>query len=154
MEPAGRQTDIEGDGGHPGPVVDPPVVEPPVVDPGASADQAPGAAPPTGPAPVPVRHPAGTRASATWTAVVVGVIVFIALIIFIAGNTSSAPISFAGIHGHAPIAVMLLVAAVGGALVVVIAAAVRILQLRRQVGRVPTERVQRDAPVPEAPTTR
>jgi uncharacterized integral membrane protein len=86
--------------------------------------------------------------------VVVGVVVLVALIIFIAGNTARAPINFAGVHGHAPIAVMLLVAAVGGALVVVIAAAVRILQLRRQVGRAPTEAPQSDTPAPEVPDPR
>ncbi len=149
MEPTSRQMDIEADGDQP--------AQPGLPGLPGETDTT-GTGQPVAAAPIEstpaVHHRAGTRASATWTAVVVGVVVFVALIIFIAGNTASAPINFAGVHGHAPIAVMLLVAAVGGALVVVIAAAGRILQLRRQVGRVPPERPQSDAPVPEAPTPR
>jgi len=80
-------------------------------------------------------HPTPTRVSASWTAVVVGVVILILLIIFVAENTQSASINYLGVHGHAPTAVVLLIAAVAGAVIVMTVAASRILQLRRQAKR-------------------
>jgi uncharacterized integral membrane protein len=76
---------------------------------------------------------APTRISASWTAVVVAVFLLIALIIFIAQNTQSSSINFLGVHGRAPTAVVLLIAATTGAVVVIIAGVARILQLRRSM---------------------
>jgi uncharacterized integral membrane protein len=80
------------------------------------------------PSSAPVDH---TRISASWTALVAAVLVFIVLIIFIAQNTQRSTVNFLVFHGHAPTAVILLIAAVGGAAIVVIAGVARIIQLRR-----------------------
>jgi uncharacterized integral membrane protein len=80
-------------------------------------------------------HPTPTRVSASWTAVVIGVVILILLIIFVAENAQSASINFLGVHGHAPTAVVLLIAAVAGAVIVMTVAASRILQLRRRAKR-------------------
>jgi uncharacterized integral membrane protein len=74
-----------------------------------------------------------TRASASWVALVVAVVFLILLVIFIAQNTQRSTVNFLGMHGHAPVAVVLLVAALAGAVIVIIAGATRILQLRRAV---------------------
>jgi uncharacterized integral membrane protein len=75
--------------------------------------------------------PLRTRVSASWTAVVVAAFVLILLIIFIAQNTHRSSVNFLWLHGSAPTAVVLLIAAVAGALIVVTVAVARILQLRR-----------------------
>jgi uncharacterized integral membrane protein len=72
-----------------------------------------------------------TRISASWTAVVVGALVLVLLIIFIAENTQNSSVNFLGLHGTAPTSVVLLIAAAAGALIVVTVAVARILQLRR-----------------------
>jgi uncharacterized integral membrane protein len=72
-----------------------------------------------------------TRISASWTAVVVGALVLVLLIIFIAQNTQSSSVNFLGLHGTAPTSVVLLIAAAAGALIVATVAVARILQLRR-----------------------
>jgi uncharacterized integral membrane protein len=74
---------------------------------------------------------AQTRVSASWTAVVVAAFVLVLLVIFIAQNTQHSSVNFLWFHGKAPTAVVLLVAATAGALVVIIVGVARILQLRR-----------------------
>jgi uncharacterized integral membrane protein len=76
-------------------------------------------------------HVAPTRISASWTAVVAAVVVLILLVIFIAENTQRSTVNFVGFHGHAPTAVALLVAAIAGAVIVIIVGVARILQLRK-----------------------
>ena len=72
-----------------------------------------------------------TRVSASWTAVVVAAFVLVLLIIFIAQNTQRSSVNFLWLHGSAPTAVVMLIAAAAGALVVIAVAVARILQLRR-----------------------
>jgi uncharacterized integral membrane protein len=72
-----------------------------------------------------------TRVSASWTAVVVAAFVLVLLIIFIAQNTQHSSVNFLWLHGKAPTAVVLLIAATAGASVAIIVAVARILQLRR-----------------------
>lgn len=72
-----------------------------------------------------------TRVSASWTAVVVAAFVLVLLIIFIAQNTQRASVNFLWLHGSAPTAVVILIAAAAGALLVIAVAVSRILQLRR-----------------------
>jgi uncharacterized integral membrane protein len=79
----------------------------------------------------PVDH---TRISASWTALVAAVVVFIVLVVFIAQNTQRSTVNFLVFHGHAPTAVILLIAAIAGAVVVTIAGVARIVQLRRMAG--------------------
>jgi uncharacterized integral membrane protein len=71
-----------------------------------------------------------TRASSVWVAVVVGVVFLILLIDFIAQNNRKVSIHFFGLSGRVSEALALLVAAVGGAVVVLMAGAARIIQLR------------------------
>ena len=66
---------------------------------------------------------------------VVGVVFLILLIIFVAENTQTAQVNFVGVHGHAPTAVVLLIAAAAGSVIVIAVAASRILQLRRRAKR-------------------
>ena len=61
---------------------------------------------------------------------VAGVVLLLVLIVFIAENTQASAINFLGAHGHAPTAVLLLLAATAGAALVAAVGAARILQLR------------------------
>jgi uncharacterized integral membrane protein len=72
-----------------------------------------------------------TRAGALWTALIVGFLVLILLLIFIAQNTTSTPFTFFGWHWSLPLGVAILLAAVGGGLLTVAVGTARILQLRR-----------------------
>ena len=78
---------------------------------------------------------AHTRTSAAWVGVWAGVVVLILLIIFVAQNTASVQISFFALEGSISLALALLIAGVGGAIVAMAVAATRILQLRRMVRR-------------------
>jgi uncharacterized integral membrane protein len=73
--------------------------------------------------------------SASWTAVVASVVLLILLVVFIAENTQRSEVNFLGLHGHAPTAVALLIAALAGAGIVIVVAVARILQLRRKAHR-------------------
>lgn len=81
-----------------------------------------------------------TRLSASWTAVVASVLLLILLVVFIAENTQRSEVNFLGLHGHAPTAVALLIAALAGAGIVIVVAIARILQLRRKAHRESTLR--------------
>jgi uncharacterized integral membrane protein len=71
-----------------------------------------------------------TRASSVWVAVAVGVVLLILLIDFIAQNNRRVPIHFFTLNGRVSVALALLVAAVAGAAIVLMAGAARIIQLR------------------------
>jgi len=99
----------------------------------ASAESA--SAPPTG-APQQVQaKPPRTRTSTAFSGFVAGAIVLILLLIFILDNTQSVKISYFGASGHVALGVALLLAAVGGALLVGILGAARIAQVRRHAKR-------------------
>jgi uncharacterized integral membrane protein len=68
---------------------------------------------------------------------IAGAIVLILLLVFILENTQSVKISYFGAGGHMPLGVALLLAAIGGALLVGFVALGRILQLRRHARRRP-----------------
>jgi uncharacterized integral membrane protein len=72
-----------------------------------------------------------TRAGALWTALIVGFLILILLLIFIAQNTTSTPFAFFGWHWSLPLGVAILLAAVGGGLLTVAVGTARIVQLRR-----------------------
>lgn len=76
-----------------------------------------------------------TRVSGTWVAVIVAVVVLIFLLIFILQNPDSATVHYLGMSGTLPLGVALLFAAVGGAVIVAVSGAARILQLRRLAKR-------------------
>jgi uncharacterized integral membrane protein len=81
------------------------------------------------------RKVARTRVSASWTAVVAAVVILILLVVFIAQNTQRSSVNFLWLHGHAPTAVVLLIAAVAGAVIVLVVGVARIIQLRRTARR-------------------
>jgi uncharacterized integral membrane protein len=72
-----------------------------------------------------------TRAAALWSALIVGFLVLIVLLIFIAQNTAAGTFHFLGWSWSLPLGVALLAAAVLGGLVTTLAGVVRIVQLRR-----------------------
>ena len=62
-------------------------------------------------------------------------VVLLLLIIFIAQNTRKTTVSFLAWDGQVPVAVALLIAAVAGLFLALLAGLLRILQLRRRVRR-------------------
>jgi uncharacterized integral membrane protein len=76
-----------------------------------------------------------TRTARAHNALIAGAIVLILLLVFIIENTESVKISYFGAGFHLPLGVALLLAAIGGALLVGIVGAARIMQLRRTVRR-------------------
>jgi len=76
-----------------------------------------------------------TRTARAHNALIAGAIVLILLLVFILENTQSVKISYFGLGFRMPLGVALLLAAIGGALLVGIVGTARILQLRRTVRR-------------------
>jgi uncharacterized integral membrane protein len=76
-----------------------------------------------------------TRIRAAWAGVWAGLVVVILLIVFIGQNTSPVDIHFFWLDGRIPTALALLIAGVGGAIIVLAVGAARILQLRRMMRR-------------------
>ncbi|BDX29819.1 putative membrane protein [Mycobacterium antarcticum] len=105
------------DSSRPGPL-DPRVPEPSVVDTSV-------------PSPPPENAVHFTRAAALWSALIVGFLVLIVLLIFIAQNTDPGTFHFLGWSWSLPLGVALLAAAVLGGLITTLAGVVRIVQLRR-----------------------
>ena len=100
-----------------------------------------------------IRH---TRISGLWLAIGFFAVVLLFLLIFILQNGSKVSISFLGADGHLPLGVALLLAAVCGVLLTILAGAARIAQLhsvarrhRRADGRRVTAA---SAPTASAPT--
>jgi lipopolysaccharide assembly protein A len=71
-----------------------------------------------------------TRTSGLWVAVGFFAVVLLLLLIFILQNGSQVSVSYMGAHGRLPLGVALLLSAACGALLVVLAGAARISQLR------------------------
>jgi uncharacterized integral membrane protein len=71
-----------------------------------------------------------SRMGGVWVALVVAALVFLLLLIFILQNGQRAQVSFLGAHGHLPMGVALLLAAVFGVLLVALPGTARIIQLR------------------------
>jgi uncharacterized integral membrane protein len=71
-----------------------------------------------------------TRIGAAWVALAVGVVILILLLIFIFKNNESTPFWLFGLTGQMPLGVLLLFAACGGALIVIVLGVARILQMR------------------------
>jgi len=76
-----------------------------------------------------------TRLSGAWTAVVVGLIALVVILVFILQNQQNVEVTFLIFHGHLPLAVGLLFALILGAVIVFAFGAARILQLRMVAGR-------------------
>lgn len=101
----------------------------PTVPPSSDATDSKPAAPP------PAAESAFTKAAAMWSALILGFLILIVLLIFIAQNTASTPFTFLGWHWSLPLGVAILFAAVAGGLITVAVGAVRIFQLRRTAKR-------------------
>jgi lipopolysaccharide assembly protein A len=74
-----------------------------------------------------------TRTSWAWGTLILGVLLGIALVDFLAQNTRSVRIEFFSASGQIPIAVALLVAALAGGAIVLVVGAARIGQLRHRL---------------------
>ena len=77
----------------------------------------------------------GSRTSGFWAATVGLGVVLLLLIIFIAQNTRQTTVSFLAWDGEVPVSVALLIAALAGLCLALLAGLLRILQLRRRVRR-------------------
>jgi len=71
-----------------------------------------------------------TRLSGLWTASALFALVLLLLLVFILENSRRVEISYFGAHGHLPLGIALLMAAVLGVLLAVIPGTGRIIQLR------------------------
>jgi uncharacterized integral membrane protein len=95
-----------------------------------------------------------TRTGGVWVASVLFALVLVLLLIFILENGQRASISYFGAHGHLPLGVALLFAAVLGILMVVIPGTARIVQLRiaaRRHRRVDAKVDSQATPPPSTP---
>jgi len=72
-----------------------------------------------------------TRAASLWSSLTAGFLILIVLLIFITQNTDSTQVAFLNWHWTLPLGVQILLAAVGGGLMTVLAGTARIYQLRR-----------------------
>jgi putative membrane protein len=71
-----------------------------------------------------------TRLSGAWTAVVIGLLASVLILVFILQNLQGVELSFLFFHGHLPVAVALLFAVILGATIVLAFGGARIMQLR------------------------
>lgn len=84
-----------------------------------------------------------TRVGAAWVGLCTLAVVSIALIAFLLQNTRRVQVTFLWLHGTLPLALGLLIAAVGGVLITLVLGTARITQLRRLARR---ERATRSGP--------
>jgi lipopolysaccharide assembly protein A len=97
-----------------------------------------------------------TRTGGIWVAVGFFAVILLLLLIFILQNGQKVDISYMGAHGHLPLGVALLLAAVCGVLLVVLAGTARISQLRataRRHRRADAKRVAGAAQEPAGPVS-
>lgn len=85
-------------------------------------------------------HTRFTRTSAIWVSIGIALLLLVLLIIFILQNSTRVDVQFLGLDGTIPLGVALLIAAVGGGVLVAIAGIARITQLR-----IGARRLKRDA---------
>jgi len=76
-----------------------------------------------------------TRTAAAWFGICVAALVFVVLIVFMLQNTGRVEVNFLGWQGTAPLALTLLIAAVGAAIATMAVGVARITQLRRLTRR-------------------
>ena len=134
----------------PDPQLDAPPEQPAPVTPPPAAQQPGPAAPP----PLPQHKIRPTRLSGLWFAVVFFAVVLLFLLIFILQNGRNVGISYLGMHGHLPLGVAMLLSAVCGVLLTILAGAARISQLHavaRRHRRADARRMAAPASVPADP---
>ena len=130
------------------------VQQPGSVQPAEGAPQAGAAQQAGGPA----RHRAlrRTRMGGVWVGLALSAVVLLLLLIFILENEKKVDIAYFGAHGHLPLGVALLLAALAGALLVLIPGTIRIVQLRRTARRhhVAAQQAAAERAGPAPPATR
>jgi uncharacterized integral membrane protein len=114
-----RGTDTPGNQGRP-------------IPPAPGTIPAPGTTPAPAPAPE-ERHV--TRAGMVWAAVATALAVMVLLIVFILQNQDYVQVRYFGLEGAVPLGIALVIAAVGGGILVAVAGAARIIQLRATAHR-------------------
>lgn len=103
--------------------------------PPGDAGTPPAAAPATTPAPVPEMRVGRTAASTTYVGIGIGLLVLVVILIVIIQNLGSASVHFFTANFHLPLGLVILASAVAGGLLVLLASAARVLQLRRNARR-------------------
>ena len=76
-----------------------------------------------------------TRTGRAWASLCATVLAFVVLIVFMMQNTGSTEVTFLWMHGSIPLALALLIAAVGAALLTMVVGVARVTQLRRVARR-------------------
>lgn len=76
-----------------------------------------------------------TRASAVWVATGAALLLLVMLIVFILQNPTQVVVHFIGLNGRLSLAMAMLIAAVGGGVLVAIAGVARVTQLRMNARR-------------------
>jgi len=106
-------------------------------DPNSAQPKTPGPEPSTSaPSATPAeRAPRFTRASAAWVATAVALLLLVMLIVFILQNSTRVEVHYLGFGGTLSLGMALLIAAVGGGVMVAIAGVARVTQLRRHARR-------------------
>ena len=133
---AGQSLPAGDHGGVPAPRTTDPAAVPSAAGEPATAQSASEQPATVQPAPAPAHHVVRrTRAGGAWLGLALSAIVLLLLLVFILENQQSAKISYFGAHGELPLGVALLLAAVAGALLVVIPGSARIMQLRATARR-------------------
>jgi uncharacterized integral membrane protein len=110
-----------------------PVLESPPQQPAPAAAPEQAAPPPSHA--LPQHRIKRTRTGGIWVAVGFFAVILLLLLIFILQNSADVSVSYLGMHGHLPLGVALLLAAVCGVLLVVLAGTARISQLRATARR-------------------
>lgn len=102
----------------------------------SESEEQPTASAPLG-AGAPAAHgaPALTRASAAWVATAAALLLLVLLIVFMLQNSTRVAVHFLSLSGSIPLGMALLIAAVGGGVVVAIAGIARVTQLRMNARR-------------------
>ncbi|HZU58741.1 MAG TPA: lipopolysaccharide assembly protein LapA domain-containing protein [Actinocrinis sp.] len=115
-----------------------------------------GEAPLAGPTARPVNPVRPSRLGGLWILLTSGAVVLLLLLIFILENGREVEIAYFGVHGHLPLGVALLLAAIFGILLVVVPGGGRMLQLRmaarRQARRARSRPPQPAQPAPTDPS--
>jgi len=94
-----------------------------------------------------------TRLGALWVAMIASALALLLLLIFALQNGQAVRVSFLGAHASMPLGIALLLAALGGVLVVALPGSGRILQLRRLARRSQGRRpLQPDPAIPQVPS--
>src|ERR1700737_5068037 len=87
-----------------------------------------------------------TRLSGAWTALVIGLLGLVLILVFILQNLQNVELSFLIFHGHLPLAIALLFAVILGAIIVLGFGGARILQLRMVARNAPQGQRQGKTP--------